>query len=203
MKAEAKLNYLRIAPRKVRLVADMVRGRKASDAKAVLGFSLKKGAQPIMKLLDSAIANAKNNLQMDEDSLVISKIVVDGGPILKRWRARSRGRANQIQKKTSHITLVLEGKKITAKKAGKKNVGVKQPVGAKRVPAKTKSSNVQTGAKTKTIDTQEQEAKSAETTEAEITEPKKKGFFRFKKERGRDLKNRNKASKKIFRRKSF
>ncbi len=111
MEITAKLNYLRIAPRKVRLVADMVRGKQAIEAKALLSFSLKRGARAVKKLLDSAIANAKNNFEIEnEEDLFIAKIMVDEGPKLKRWRARARGRAMQIQKKTSHITLILDTK---------------------------------------------------------------------------------------------
>ncbi|MDD5738410.1 MAG: 50S ribosomal protein L22 [Candidatus Pacebacteria bacterium] len=104
----AKLNNLRISPRKVRLVTDMVRGKKANNAQAVLGFCIKKGALPIKKLLDSAIANAKNNFKLDEKDLFIALAKVDEGRTLKRWRARARGRACRIEKKTSNITLGLD-----------------------------------------------------------------------------------------------
>ena len=115
---KAKLNYLRIAPRKVRLVADLIRRQKAVDALQQLQFLNKKATLPLIKLLQSAIANAKNDFQVEESNLFISKITVDEGPKLKRWRAVSRGRAAPIQKKTSHITLVLEpmeGKKLKLK----------------------------------------------------------------------------------------
>jgi large subunit ribosomal protein L22 len=116
MKITSKLRHLRISPRKVRLIADLIRKKKAEQAQAILDFTIKKGARPLMKLLKTALADAKNNFQLDEKNLYISKITVDGGPILKRWRPRSRGMANPIKKRTSHITLVLEeiepGKKI-------------------------------------------------------------------------------------------
>ena len=109
---KAELNYLRIAPRKARLVANMIRGKAAGQAKALLGFALKGAARPMKKLLESAMANAKNDFNIENpDELIISKLTVDEGPKLKRWRARARGRAMQIQKKTSHITLVLAEKK--------------------------------------------------------------------------------------------
>lgn len=104
----AKLRHLHIAPRKVRLVADIVRGKTAQDALAILSFTTKKAAQPILKLLNSAMANAKNNFQLDPANLYIWAISVDEGPKMKRWRARARGSANEIQKKTSHINLILE-----------------------------------------------------------------------------------------------
>jgi large subunit ribosomal protein L22 len=116
MKATAKLKHLRTAPRKVRLVADMVRGKKAVEAQHLLAFCTKKSAKPILKLLNSAVANAKGSLiNGDESNLYISKITVDEGPKLKRWRARARGQAYEIQKKTSHINLVLDEIKETGK----------------------------------------------------------------------------------------
>ena len=112
MEVTLKLNHLRIAPRKVRLLADLIRGKKAREAAKILDFSVKRGSQPLRKLLGSAVASAKNDFQLDESTLFISKITVDEGPKLKRWRARARGRAAEIQKKTSHVTLALEGEKI-------------------------------------------------------------------------------------------
>lgn len=112
----AKLKNLRIAPRKVRLVADLIRGKKASQTLIILNHLPKKAALPMMKLLQSAIANAKNNFQISEDNLYISKLLVDEGSKLKRWRSRAMGRAYEIQKKTSHITLSLIEKEVKIKK---------------------------------------------------------------------------------------
>lgn len=108
MPVTAKLRYLRIAPRKVRLVADLIRGKRIEEAQNILNFKVKKAAPPLLKLLRSATANAKNNFQLDESNLYIAKILVDEGPKYKRWRARARGRADEIQKKTSHVTVVLD-----------------------------------------------------------------------------------------------
>jgi large subunit ribosomal protein L22 len=108
MAVTAKLKYLRIAPRKVRLVADLIRGKSVEEAQTILHFTLKKAAQPLMKLLKSAIANAKNNFQLSEENLYVSKITVDEGPKYKRWMPRARGMASEIQKKTSHVTLILD-----------------------------------------------------------------------------------------------
>lgn len=107
MQVKAKLNYLRTAPRKVRLVCDIIRGKSVEEAKSILQFGVKKSTLPLEKLLDSAVANANNNFDLKEENLKISEIKVDEGPKLKRWRPRSRGRAMQIQKKTSHVTIVL------------------------------------------------------------------------------------------------
>ncbi|PIW91361.1 MAG: 50S ribosomal protein L22, partial [Candidatus Nealsonbacteria bacterium CG_4_8_14_3_um_filter_37_36] len=102
----AKLRYLRITPRKVRQVSDLIRGKTVEEAQTILRYTVKKAAQPLLKLLKSAVASAKNNFQLEELNLYISKILVDEGPKLKRWRARARGRADEIQKKTSHVTIV-------------------------------------------------------------------------------------------------
>jgi len=123
MPATAKLNYLRIAPRKVRLVADLIRKKKVSQALTLLQFTINKSALPLTKLLKQAVANAKNSFGLEEGNLYISKITVDEGPKLKRWMPRARGRVSEIQKKTSHITLVLneiEEKKTRIKKKSKK-----------------------------------------------------------------------------------
>ncbi len=119
MVVTAKLRYLRIAPRKVRLVADLIRGKKVEEAQTILNFVIKRAGLPILKLLNQAIANAKNNFQLDPSNLYISKITVDEGPKLKRWRPRARGQTYEIQKKTSHITVILEEIKKTAKKIKK------------------------------------------------------------------------------------
>jgi len=124
MSVTVKLKHLRIAPRKARLIADLIRGRNAQEAQKLLEFVTKKPAQPIKKLLNSGIAAAKNQKKsMESKNLYISKILVDEGPALKRWRAVSRGRAARIMKRTSHITLVLSEKKTKTKNTGaNKNV---------------------------------------------------------------------------------
>ena len=110
----AKLRHLNIAPRKVRLIADLIRGKNIEEAQKILNFTIKRGAAPMLKVLNSAIANAKNILKKEKPELYISKIVVDEGPKLKRWQPRARGQAGQIQKKTSHIMIYLEEKIRTA-----------------------------------------------------------------------------------------
>ena len=121
MKVKAELKYLRIAPRKMRLVAELIKRKKIEEAQVTLDFAIKRGAKPILKLLNSAVASAKNNFQLDPSNLYVYKITVDEGPKLKRWRPRSRGMTYSIQKKTSHVTIVLEeiveGKKIKKKKS--------------------------------------------------------------------------------------
>lgn len=101
-----KLNYLRITPRKVRLVADSIRGMRVNEAEAQLMFQRRRASEAILKLLRSAVASAKLN-KMNPDKLVVKKITVDQGPMLKRIMMRARGSASGIQKKMSHVTLVL------------------------------------------------------------------------------------------------
>ncbi len=105
---KAQLNHLRVAPRKTRLVADMIRGKSAVEAEAILKQVIKRSADPMAKLLKSAIANAKHNFKIEKKDLKISKVTVDEGPMLKRGMPRSRGQVFPIQKKTSHIILELE-----------------------------------------------------------------------------------------------
>ena len=110
MEVKAHLRYLRITPRKVRLVADLIRGKNVLEAKNILAFTKKKAALPLLKLLNSAISNAKHNFNLQEEKLFISKILVNEGPRLKRIFPRARGRADIRQKKMSHVTLVLKEK---------------------------------------------------------------------------------------------
>src|SRR4030042_4958462 len=105
MKVSAKLKYLRIAPRKVRLVVEQIRGKRVIEAESILNFMTKKGSLPVLKLLKQAVANAKNNFQLDPLNLFVARITVDEGPKIKRWRPRARGSAAEIQKKVSHITI--------------------------------------------------------------------------------------------------
>ena len=106
--ARAQLKYIRVSPRKARLVVDLVRGRKVSDAFNVLAFTRKKSSKIVADLIKSAVANAETTKNMDPDNLYISKIFVDGGPTLKRFLPRAMGRATKILKRTSHITVVLK-----------------------------------------------------------------------------------------------
>src|SRR3989344_5144748 len=107
----AKLNNYRASPRKTRIVAGLIKGKNARDAVVQLDFLTKKSASPIAKLLKSAISNAKNDFKTaDEKNLTVKTVTVNAGTVLKRSRPRSRGTANQILKRTSNITIVLEDK---------------------------------------------------------------------------------------------
>ncbi len=108
MEARAVAKYIRVSPQKARLVVDLVRGKKIDDAQKILQFTRKYSAGIINKVLKSAIANAKQNPNIDESILYVKDIFVDQGPSLKRWRARAQGRAASIRKRMSHITIILD-----------------------------------------------------------------------------------------------
>lgn len=128
MKAQAiaKLRYLRTAPRKIRLLIDLIRGMKVDEAIAQLENSQKNAATPVLKLLKSAVANAIHNENLDEKTLVVKTACVDKGPMLKRWMPRAMGRASSIHKHTSHITIILEGEAKEGKKKIKKEETVEE-----------------------------------------------------------------------------
>jgi large subunit ribosomal protein L22 len=113
MEARAVAKYVRMSPRKVRLVVDQIRGRSVNEAYALLQFSKKAASEPVGKTLRSAVANAQNKAQdqgdiLDVDDLVVREAYVDEGPTLKRWRAAAMGRAAPIRKRTSHITVIVD-----------------------------------------------------------------------------------------------
>ena len=111
MQAKAVAKQVRIAPRKVRLVVDLIRGKQVGDAVAILRHTPKTASPVVEKLLNSAIANAEHNYEMDVNNLVVSEVFVDEGATLKRFRPRAMGRASRINKRTSHITIVVSEKK--------------------------------------------------------------------------------------------
>jgi large subunit ribosomal protein L22 len=110
MEARAQARYVRVTPRKARRVVDLIRGLPAAEAQAVLRFAPQRASEPVGKVLASAIANAEHNNKLDPETLVISRAYVDEGPTLKRFRPRAQGRAYRVNKRTSHITVVVESR---------------------------------------------------------------------------------------------
>lgn len=156
----AKLNYLKITPRKVRGVGDLVKGLSVNDAEAQLMAQRRRPAKALLKLLRSAVANAKNNKRWNADHLFVADLRVDQGPMLKRSLPRARGSASPIQKKMSHVTLILGVNenlkpkyKIVVPKKIKLPPGEEKPTKAKRTKPKPKP-------------------------EGETAEKKKPGFFK-------------------------
>jgi len=109
VKATAK--FVRISPRKVRVVVDLIRGKKIQEALAILRYTPKRASEAITKVLKSAAANAEHNQQANQDELFVAAAYVDQGPTLKRFQARAMGRADVLRKRTSHITVVVGDKK--------------------------------------------------------------------------------------------
>jgi large subunit ribosomal protein L22 len=107
MQVAAKLKYARISPQKCRLIADMVRGEPVGKALNTLKFTPKKGAELVLKVLESAIANAENNLSADVDELKVQAITIDAAPVMKRFAARAKGRGTRIWKRNSHIIVTV------------------------------------------------------------------------------------------------
>jgi large subunit ribosomal protein L22 len=106
--ARAVLRGFRESPRRIRMVAEMIRGKRVADALAILRFQQRKAAIMLTKVLNSAVANASENDKLDADTLIVSKVAVDCGPTQKRWLPRSMGRANRLNRRTSHVTVVVD-----------------------------------------------------------------------------------------------
>jgi large subunit ribosomal protein L22 len=106
--ARAQARFVRVTPQKARRVIDLIRGMNAQEAQTLLRFAPQAASEPIGKVVGSAIANAKNNYNLDPRTLVITQAFVDEGPTMKRFRPRAQGRASQILKRTSHITVIVE-----------------------------------------------------------------------------------------------
>jgi large subunit ribosomal protein L22 len=116
MEARAHARFVRVTPMKARRVVDLIRGLPAAQAQAVLQFAPQGASEPVGKVLDSAIANAANNHNMEASTLFVSEAYVDEGPTMKRFRPRAQGRAYRIKKRTSHITVVVASRPATGKK---------------------------------------------------------------------------------------
>ena len=108
MEATAKATYVRISPRKVQIVLDLIRNQPTDKAMAILQYTPKAACEPVLKVLKSAIANAENNNGMNAENLYIAEAYANKGPTMKRIRPRAQGRAYRIEKRMSHITLVLD-----------------------------------------------------------------------------------------------
>jgi large subunit ribosomal protein L22 len=110
METSAVAKFVRISPRKIRLIMDQVRGKRVDEALNMLSFAPQKGALILKKLINSAVANAEQNSGVDVDALFVKRVYADEGPTLKRFRPRAQGRATRIRKRSSHLTVVLDEK---------------------------------------------------------------------------------------------
>lgn len=137
MKIKASLKYLHISPRKVRMITNLIKGMDVRKAKLQLQLGSRRAAKPLLKLLDSAVASAKHNFNLEEKNLYISKIVTNEGPTFKRFRARARGSAAPIMKRTTHVILELAEKIVTPpsqSKLGTGQVKVRKPRPSLKAP---------------------------------------------------------------------
>ncbi|MEK7625119.1 MAG: 50S ribosomal protein L22 [Patescibacteria group bacterium] len=117
----AQLRYYRMGPKKLRLIVDLIRGKRVTRAQSVLSLLNKKGAKPMLKLLNSAVANAKHNHNLGLENLIVKSIMVDGGPVLKRFMPKAHGRATPVRERTSHVSLVLEALEKKSEARNKKS----------------------------------------------------------------------------------
>lgn len=182
----AQLNYLRIAPRKVRLVANLIKGMQVAEAEAQLLVNPKRAAESVLKLLRSAVSNAKNG-DMSVEKLIVKEIRVNEGPVLKRFMPRAQGRATSIHKKSSHITLILE----ESEKAAKPRFKIVKA-------ARVKKSELE---KMKKIEERRKKDESHE----EVKETLKKREPVYNEDKSKDVKTKEKPSigKRMFRRKAM
>lgn len=216
MEVKAKAKNIRISPTKAKLVIDIIRGKNAIQALSELEFINKKASQPVLKLLKSAIANAKNNYSLDDKNLYISKIQADNGSIYKRIRFRARGRRDIISKRTTHITIVLseseekvkEGTKLTQQfiqEEIKKEEDQKKAATTlkEKKQVKTPSSApapVGATADKKALKDDQKPHKEVKEEKIEVISKKKEKFF--KREKKPKVKKKESFFKKFFRRKS-
>lgn len=196
MEVKAKAKYIRISPRKVRLVADLVRGLKLTAALDQLKFSSKHAAKPLQKLIDSAAANAVNNFELDKNNLFIKEVMVDEGPTLDRWMPRARGRATPIRKRTSHINLVL-GELVDSGKKEAKKLKLEAPVKLDSKPKEDEG--VKVGSKKDKAKEDEKAAEKTDEKGKKIIDPRSEGHGKHTKIEGNVQKG---FVNKIFRRKS-
>ncbi len=138
MKIKASLKYLHISPRKVRIITNLIKGMDVGKAKLQLRLQSRRAARPLLKLLDSAVASAKHNFNLEEKNLYISKIVTNEGPTFKRFRARARGSAAPIMKRTTHVVLELAEKIVTPPKKVTEAVPEKVEKAVKTTAVETK-----------------------------------------------------------------
>ena len=195
MEVKAKAKHIRMSPRKVRLVADIVRGLTVKNAINQLRFTNKKAVLPVKKLIESAIASAENNYELKQDNLFVKEMMVDEGATMKRWKPRARGRATPIRKRTSHINLIL-GELVDSGEIKAKKTKIDAPV---KLGAKAKEDD---GVKVKSKDDKDDKKIKAGKKEADnkkIIDPRGEGRGKHTKIEG---KNEKGFMNKVFRRKS-
>jgi large subunit ribosomal protein L22 len=143
-RAVARARFVRVAPMKARRVVELIKGRTAAEALAVLRFAPQAASEPVSKVLASAMANAQNNLDMDPENLVVIRAFVDEGPTLKRFRPRAQGRAYRIRKRTSHITVEVEAVAQQRSAGRSRGAGLGRQTSERRGATSKKANSTQT-----------------------------------------------------------
>jgi len=197
MQVTAKVKYIRMSPRKVRLVVDVIRGKTVDEALDQLKFINKRAVRPVEKLIKSAVANAEHNYEIKQDNLKIAEIRVDDGPTLHRWKPRAFGRATPIRKRTSHISLVLVEIRESGEKKAKKQK-IEAPIKLDKMPKEEES--IKEKKDKKKIEKEKSSlTETSEDKEKKIIDPRSEG-------KGKHTRIEGKSHKgfvgKIFRRKS-
>lgn len=200
MEVRARAKFIRMSPKKIRLVIDVIRGKSTDKALEQLNFINKKASLPIKKLIESGIANGVNNYELDKENLFIKEIFVDEGPALRRWMPKAFGRATPLRKRSSHITLVLSEIKDSGLKEAKKQK-IEAPIslekqGKNLSDTKFRGNKVE---KNKKADKKIQEPTVDEDREKDIVDPRSQGKGKHVKIEGGSVKG---FAKKIFRRKA-
>lgn len=196
MEIKAKAKHVKMSPRKVRLVVDVARGKEVQAALEQLKFINKLAVKPVVKLINSAVANARHNFEIEPDNLYIKEIKVDGGPTARRWMPKAFGRATPLRKRTSHINLVLSEIKESGIKQAKKQK-IEAPIKLESKPKE--EGEVKIADKTEKIKEKMEEKEAALEKDKSIVDLRGEG-------RGKHTKIEGKSHKgfagKIFRRKS-
>lgn len=192
MEVKATAKYIKISPRKIRLVLTAVRGLKIEEALNQLKFIKKEAVKPVIKLINSVVANAEHNFDLEKKNLYIKELRADQGPTLKRWAPKARGRATPIRKRTNHIVITLDELVASGKKQAKKQK-LEAPVKLGSLPKEDEGIKIEkTEDKEKTADSKEEKGKK-------ITDPRSEGRGGHARLEGR---GRSGFMKKIFQRKS-
>lgn len=198
MEVKAKARFIRMSPRKTRLVTDLLKGLNVNEAITQLKFINKRAVEPVLKLIDSAIANATHNFNLEKNNLYIKEIRVDQGPTLKRWTPKAYGRVAPIRKKSSHISLILDEVVAKKAKAGKKTPKIAAPITYTQKP---KEEEIVQPVSPKTKEAVQEEAK--EEVSQEIIDTRRLGKHREQQHLDRlRVKEKRGVLKRIFRRKA-
>ncbi len=204
METKAKLRFLRMSPKKVRAVADVIRGLGVAEAQRQLQFANRLAGRPLLKLLNSAIANAENNQGLIKDNLYVKEIRVDEGPTLKRWQPKAHGRATPLRRRSSHISIVL-GEKTPRPTKLKEKAKVDAPVLVKDLRELPKEPASPAGRQIEKPTARPGEIKQTEKEASNIFDARRKGKHRPASPAGRppEMSSKKKARQGLGKIKSF